>query len=46
MVTANEAAILFRLSEREIHRMLDDGKLHFTETSEGLLLICINSFLA
>ena len=46
MVTAHEAAILFRLSERVIHKMVDDGKLHFTETAEGLLLICIDSFTA
>jgi hypothetical protein len=44
MLSADEAVILFRLSSRKIHRMVDEGKLHFTETPDGLLLICMNSF--
>lgn len=43
MLPADQAAILFRLSSRTIHRMVEEGKLHFTETPDGLLLICLNS---
>lgn len=39
----DQAAILLRLSSRRIHRMVDEGKLHFTETPVGLLLMCIES---
>ena len=43
MVMVDQAAILLRLSSRRIHRMVDEGKLHFTETPVGLLLICNES---
>jgi hypothetical protein len=43
MVTLDHAATLFRLSTRIIHRMVEDGKVHFRETSRGSLLICPRS---
>lgn len=43
MVTPDHAATLFRLSTRIIHRMVEGGKVHFTETPDGSLLICLNS---
>jgi hypothetical protein len=43
MVTPDHAASLFRLSTRIIHRMIEDGKVHFRESSDGSLLICPNS---
>lgn len=43
MVTPDHAASLFRLSTRIIHRMIEDGKVHFRETPDGSLLICLNS---
>lgn len=43
MVTADEAGIVTGVSTRAIYRWVEDGKLHFTETAEGFLLICSNS---
>ena len=43
MVTVDQAATLARLSSREIYREVEAGALHFRETSEGSVLICINS---
>ena len=43
MVTVDEAAILARVNSRTIFRRVEDERLHSTETSEGLLLICLNS---
>jgi hypothetical protein len=43
MVTADEAAALARVGLRMVFRWVEDGSLHWVETDEGLLLICINS---
>lgn len=43
MVTPELAALLTRISARTIYRQTENGELHFTETSEGLLLICLDS---
>ncbi|MGI9068840.1 MAG: hypothetical protein ACR2HX_20855 [Pyrinomonadaceae bacterium] len=43
MATVDEAAILARVNSRTIYRRAEAGKLHVTETPEGLLLICSNS---
>lgn len=43
VVTTDEAAILARVSARTIFHWVESGKLHYTETPEGLLLICPNS---
>jgi hypothetical protein len=43
MVTSDHAASLFRLSTRIIHRMIEDGRVHFRETPGGSLLVCPNS---
>lgn len=43
MVTADEAAALAGVSLRTICRRVEAGKLHFKETGEGLLFICLNS---
>ena len=45
MVTPEEAAIVACVSSRTIYRWVEIHKLHFSETSEGLLLICIDSVL-
>ena len=46
MVTPDEAAIVARVSSRTIYRWVEIQKLHFSETPEGLLLICLDSLLA
>ena len=43
MVRPEEAAVLVDLSPRAIYRRVEDGQLHFTETPEGQLWICLNS---
>jgi hypothetical protein len=43
MVTVEEAARLTGLRWREIARRVEVGHIHFAETSDGLLFICINS---
>ncbi len=45
MVTAEEAAMIAEVSARAIYRRVEAGRIHFTETPEGLLLICFNSLL-
>lgn len=43
MVTADVAAILSGVSPRSIYRRVETGEVHYTETPDGLLLICANS---
>ena len=43
MVTPDEAALLTQISARTIYRQAENGELHFTETTEGLFLICLDS---
>lgn len=43
MVTVDEAASIAGVSSRTIYRWADTEMLHFTETSEGRLLICCES---
>jgi len=43
MVRPEEAAILADLSPRAIYRRVEDGRLHFTETTQGQLWVCLNS---
>lgn len=43
LLTADEAAALLRVSPRAIYRQVEGGRVHFTETPDGALLICLNS---
>ena len=43
MVTADQAAVVAGVNSRTIYRWVEEGKLHFTETPHGLLLICLSS---
>ena len=43
MVPPEVAAALARVSLRTIYRWVEADRLHFTETAEGALLICLNS---
>lgn len=43
LVTADQAAVVAGVSSRTIYRWVEADKLHFMETPEGLLLICLNS---
>jgi hypothetical protein len=43
MVTSEVAAVIVAVKPREIYRSVEGGRLHFAESSEGLLLICVKS---
>lgn len=43
MITAEAAAAATGLSRRSVYRLAEQGLVHFYETSDGLLLICLNS---
>lgn len=43
MLTPEEAAPLAGLSVRAINRLVEDGSIHFKETPDGLLLVCLNN---
>ena len=45
MLTVDEAAIMSRSTSRMIFKLVEAGRLHFTETLEGRLLICFNSLV-
>jgi hypothetical protein len=46
MMTLEETVVLTGASSREIHRRVEAGEIHFAETAEGLLLVCLNSLTA
>ena len=43
LLTPEEAALLAGLSVRAINRLVEDGSIHFKETPDGLLLVCLNN---
>ena len=43
MIAANDAAIMARLSARDIYRAVESGQLHFAEDQGGLLYVCADS---
>lgn len=43
MVTVDEAAAIAGVTSRTMFRWTDAEKLHFSETAEGVLMICFNS---
>ncbi len=43
MLTPDEAAALARTTVRAIYRWIEAEKIHFTETPDGLLLVCLSS---
>lgn len=42
-ITTDDAAIRARVNSRTIFRWVESGRVHYTETPEGLLLICPHS---
>lgn len=46
MVTVDEAASFAHVSSRAIYRWIEGGELHFIETADGRLVICLNSILS
>jgi excisionase family DNA binding protein len=43
MLTPDEAAVVAGVGLPGIYGLLEAGRLHFTKTSEGLVLVCLNS---
>lgn len=43
MVVSEQAIALVGVSSRVLHREIEAGIIHFAETSEGSLLVCLNS---
>lgn len=43
MLTPDRAATITGLSPRHIYRWIEERRIHFSETSEGHLLICQSS---
>jgi len=44
MISAEASAVLFKLSRRAVYRMIETERIHFTESENGLLFICPDSF--
>ncbi len=42
-ITPQQAARIGHVSERAMYAWIEAGKVHFTETAEGLLLVCLDS---
>lgn len=42
-VTPEETVILAGISSRAVYQMVETNRVHFTETSEGFLLVCLKS---
>ena len=45
MVTVDEAAAITQVSARTIYRRVEGGRVHFRETADSQLFICLNSLL-
>lgn len=45
MITPEAAAVLSNVDTRTIYRRIDASAIHFAETSEGPVLVCLNSLL-
>lgn len=45
MLTAEDAAALCQVSHRAIYRGVEQGRIHFSETADGWLLVCPASLL-
>jgi hypothetical protein len=45
ILTVGQAAAVASVSQRTIFRRVEAGLLHFTETPDGVLFICLNSLL-
>ncbi len=46
LLTVEEAVKISAISSRAIFRLIEEGEVHFTETADGLTLICAPTLLA
>ena len=45
MLTPQEAALRAGVSQRTIYRWIEDGRIHFAETMDGGLFVCLAPLL-
>ena len=45
MVSVDEAASIAGVTARAVYRQVETGEAHFSETTDGSLLVCLNSLL-
>ena len=45
MLTVDEAALLLEIKSRAVFHLVEEGTVHSSETSQGLLRICLNSLV-
>lgn len=45
MLTPEQVAIIKNVSSQAVYRWVDAGEIHYAVTSEGLLLVCLNSLV-
>ncbi len=43
MITAEQAAVVFDLSNRAVYQLVENGTPHFAESETGALFVCPNS---
>jgi hypothetical protein len=43
MATAMQAARAFSITQRTIFRLVENNRIHFVETPEGQMMICLDS---
>jgi predicted site-specific integrase-resolvase len=43
MISVDEAAVISNVSTRTMFHWVDEGRVHYTETANGLLRVCPNS---
>lgn len=46
MLPLDQAASVAGVSSRTIYRLVENGQLHFQDTPEGMLLVCLDSLFA
>jgi hypothetical protein len=46
MLTAETAAAMFGINRRTIYQMIENGAVHFAETADGIVMICLSSLAA
>ena len=45
LVALEEAVALAGVSSRAIHRWVETGEIHFAETADGFLLVCLDALI-
>ncbi len=45
-ITPAQAAVIARVTVRTVNQWVESGGIHFVETSDGFLLVCIQSVTA